>query len=329
MAEPEDHSGFGTEVLSANGEDRPLVTFALFAYNQEDYIREAVEGAFAQTYNPLEIILSDDCSSDRTFEIMQEMAAAYQGPHRLVLRRNPQNLGLIDHCNTICEQVQSEFIVLAAGDDVSYPHRVAVSVGCLRGDPRAVLVHSSARRMDEHGNDLDVFVPPVTNNDAQAISLALEKSIYIGATAAFRSSFFHRFGWIEEKETYEDLIFGFRASLLGGLRYIDDVLIRYRVGVGLSFQSYTSRHKLRDNRLRRINSLIAVLKQRRVDSEKLKDSGLEAVRKALDDGLVKFSAKRDFYLDHRAFCKGLVSRNLPVYFVTLFSEGLFLVKGRL
>jgi len=48
--------------------DRPLVTFALVAYNQEQYIREAVEGAFAQTYEPLEIILSDDCSSDRTVE---------------------------------------------------------------------------------------------------------------------------------------------------------------------------------------------------------------------------------------------------------------------
>ena len=53
--------------------ERPLVTFALFAYNQENYIRAAVEGAFAQTYQPLEIILSDDCSKDRTFEIMQRL----------------------------------------------------------------------------------------------------------------------------------------------------------------------------------------------------------------------------------------------------------------
>ena len=44
---------------------RPLVTFALFAYNQEKYIREAVEGAFSQTYEPLEIILSDDYSPVR------------------------------------------------------------------------------------------------------------------------------------------------------------------------------------------------------------------------------------------------------------------------
>ena len=41
------------EEMPDNATDRPLVTFALFAYNQEDYIREAVEGAFAQTYEPL------------------------------------------------------------------------------------------------------------------------------------------------------------------------------------------------------------------------------------------------------------------------------------
>ena len=68
--------------------ERPLVTFALFSYNQEQFIRQAVESAFAQTYSPLEIILSDDFSSDGTFEIMQEMVAAYSGPHRVVLNQN-------------------------------------------------------------------------------------------------------------------------------------------------------------------------------------------------------------------------------------------------
>ena len=48
---------------------KPLLTFAVGAYNQERFIREAVESAFAQTYSPLEIVLSDDCSRDRTFEI--------------------------------------------------------------------------------------------------------------------------------------------------------------------------------------------------------------------------------------------------------------------
>lgn len=70
------------EEIPDNATYRPLVTFKLFAYNQEDYTREAVQGAFAQADEPLEIILSDDCSCDRTYQIMQEMAVAYRGPHQ-------------------------------------------------------------------------------------------------------------------------------------------------------------------------------------------------------------------------------------------------------
>ncbi len=44
------------EEMPDNKTDRPLVTFAISAYNQEKFIHEAVEVAFAQTYEPLEII---------------------------------------------------------------------------------------------------------------------------------------------------------------------------------------------------------------------------------------------------------------------------------
>ena len=81
-------------IETVSNTERPLVTFALFAYNQERFIREAVEGALSQDYSPLQIILSDDCSIDRTYEIMREMAAAYEGSHEIVLNRNEENLGL-------------------------------------------------------------------------------------------------------------------------------------------------------------------------------------------------------------------------------------------
>ena len=82
---------------------QPLITFAVISYKEEKYIREAVEAAFAQTYQPLEIILSNDCSGDRTFDIMREMAARYPGPHIVVLNRNEKNLGTGAHINRIME----------------------------------------------------------------------------------------------------------------------------------------------------------------------------------------------------------------------------------
>ena len=51
------------------------------AWNQERFVREAVEPALVLDFIGLEIILSDDKSGDQTFEIMSELAAAYTGPH--------------------------------------------------------------------------------------------------------------------------------------------------------------------------------------------------------------------------------------------------------
>src|SRR5258708_29983030 len=106
---------------------KPLLTFSIGAYNQEPFIRQAVLGAFAQTYSPLQIILSDDCSSDRTFDIMAEMAAAYRGPHEVVLNRNPKNVGLVAHINRVVQLTRGELLVVSAGDDISLPHRTTAT----------------------------------------------------------------------------------------------------------------------------------------------------------------------------------------------------------
>ena len=137
------------EEMPDNATDRPLVTFALFAYNQEEYIREAIEGAFAQTYEPLEIILSDDCSSDRTFEIMQEMATSYDGPHKVDLRKNEKNLGLAEHVNRIVKSAKGDFIAFAAGDDISLSHRVEHTVTQLLKNPGASFCECAYLPIDE------------------------------------------------------------------------------------------------------------------------------------------------------------------------------------
>lgn len=142
---------YGNTKLPESTSDRPLVTFALFAFNHERYIREAVVGALSQTYSPLEIILSDDCSTDRTFEIMQEMAAAYDGPHMVRLRRNPRNLNVAPHVISVLRESKGEFFVLAAGDDVSDPMRTKKIIDFFQ-ETGATGVHSGCRLIDDAGN---------------------------------------------------------------------------------------------------------------------------------------------------------------------------------
>ena len=82
--------------------ERSLVTFALLLNNQECSIREAVEGALSQMFEPLKKILSDNCSTDVTFEIMQETVSAYNGCNKIILRTVQQPVQLLSsQCNHV------------------------------------------------------------------------------------------------------------------------------------------------------------------------------------------------------------------------------------
>lgn len=134
----------------------PLVSFVLLSYKQEQFIRKAVEGAFSQTYSPLEIIISDDASPDRTFAIIEEMAEEYQGPHTIILNRNEQNLGLGAHVAKIFGMSSGEWVIGAAGDDISLANRTSVILGVILNNPNAGGVWSSFDMIDQHGEPINV-----------------------------------------------------------------------------------------------------------------------------------------------------------------------------
>lgn len=209
--------------------ERPLITFALFAYNQERFIAKAIQGALLQTYSPLEIILSDDCSSDRTFEIMKQLAADYQGPHTVVLNRNEKNLGLTGHINRVMEMVKGELIVVAAGDDISFPQRTeALYAAYVDSGQVAHSLYSEALRIDEAGNTLGYLE---NRHDPARFTLAFmawHQVAVTGSTHAWRRDVFDVFGPIDTRVIGEDVVIPFRASLLGSIVFVDQPLVAYR-----------------------------------------------------------------------------------------------------
>ena len=222
---------------------RPLVSFVVIAYNQERYIREAIESAFAQTYSPLEIILSDDNSPDDTFRIMQEMAAAYQGPHRVVLNRNEQNLGLVPHIDRGNEIASGDFIVINAGDDISMPERTEKLASRWESSGRKVkLVHSPVLTIDEDSRILGVrTMHEDVIRDPTPFVIASGAHYILGATLSWDRDVFDKFGPLGSDLGVEDTIVPFRAALLGEIGYVEEPLVKYRM-VGMSstrISSYT------------------------------------------------------------------------------------------
>lgn len=173
----------------------PLVTFAIFTFNQEKFAREAVDAAFAQTYEPIEIILSDDCSSDRTLEILQTMAREYRGSKHVIVRQTKNNCGTLPHVAEVAKLARGELLVLAAGDDVSKPQRTATLVEAWQASGAWGLC-SRFDRIDETGRltGRDETVPILTSPDyslRQYFSRRQnEVKIIHGATSAYDKRLF-------------------------------------------------------------------------------------------------------------------------------------------
>lgn len=205
----------------------PLVTFALFSYNQEKYIREAVKAALAQDYSPLEIIISDDCSCDKTFEIICEATKSYAGNHKIIINRNDNNLGVGSHVNLLMQMSSGEFIVGAAGDDISNANRVTRLIEKFKeGGAQCYSVWSSAKYIDGNGDFLErKFTPAVKHDD---ISIIRNRNPVIGATHAWRKEVFDFFGPLMPGIVFEDNAISFRSYLLGGISFIEDDLVNYR-----------------------------------------------------------------------------------------------------
>jgi glycosyltransferase involved in cell wall biosynthesis len=223
--------------MTETSKDRPLVTFALFAYNQEQYVREAVEGAFAQTYEPMEIILSDDCSSDRTFQIMQEMAAAYQGPHEVKLRQNHPNQGIARHVNQIIASSSGKYLVASAGDDISLAERTEMTVAVLQENQSAAFCETAYIPINEAGAETPRKTPifPARTNLALADLLHGQISGLTGAARTYRLSTIQFFPPLEADCPTEDSPFVLRCLLHGRGIYIPDFSIRRRThGANLS-----------------------------------------------------------------------------------------------
>lgn len=214
--------------------DRPLVTFALFAYNQEKYIREAVEGAFAQTYEPLEIILSDDCSTDRTFEIMEEMASSYQGPHFLKVRRGSANKGLAGHINDVLMASHGDIVSWAAGDDIALPERTSVFVSALVNDPELCGVHSNVIEIDVNGNIVRERRHSKMEYETSLDEVVGRGQSLITQSHAFRRVAFSTFGPFKSDLTHEGKAMAFRETAIGKVGFVDQCLTLYRIGSGIS-----------------------------------------------------------------------------------------------
>lgn len=203
----------------------------LIGYRQAATIDAAIDGALAQDHAALDIVLSDDASPDDTFARMQARAEAYRGPHRVILNRNPRNLGIGAHLSRAAALTDAELLFVVAGDDVSLPHRVSRCVGeWERLGRRPDLIAGWVEDLDADGQVHDVLKPSDLAQWRTLADWARERPYVIGAAQCWTRRLLDRFGPLPEGVVAEDLVMVFRAIGCGGAITLPQPLVRYRRG---------------------------------------------------------------------------------------------------
>jgi glycosyltransferase involved in cell wall biosynthesis len=213
---------------------QPIASLLLISYRQQDTIEAAVRGALAQTLPGLEIIISDDASPDRTFEIIESVVASYRGSHTVRIHRNERNLGIGGNLAKAVAMSTGALLVVAAGDDVSVPQRCQRLVEVWQQhDQRIDLLASDLVDIDEQGRPQGVLKPSDLGQYRHAADWLARRPHVVGAAQAWTRRLYEHFGALPLGVVAEDLVMVFRAVCLGGAVHVPEPLVQYRRG-GLS-----------------------------------------------------------------------------------------------
>ena len=217
---------------------KPLVTICTPCYNHEQYLDDYFQGIINQTYKNIELIITDDCSSDSSREIIAKWIPVLKKRLKnIVYIENESNCGITKTCNEMFKLAKGKYIKDVASDDVLPLNSIGICVDFMQTHPDVTLVvgNSCQIKNDYHfGDHYDMKKLQDTNylNHIEDLHHELLKHNIINAGGAFyRDTVFEKYGYYDEEMLYEDWDYWLTVSKAEKIYFIDDVVYLYRESV--------------------------------------------------------------------------------------------------
>ncbi len=208
----------------------PLASIALICYNQENTIVEALQSLVAQDYKNFELIISDDCSSDNTVDVIKNFINNIPSEKlKIRLNVNDINIGIGGNLAKAVSLCTGEFIIPASGDDISASTRVSTVMSAwLKSNKQIGYINTDVTDISLTGEVLKEY--KVDNFDNyKNIQDWLKKPQFFVGTECWSSDFYKKFP-APINVRAEDQIMSFRAILLGCGHTIHQSTLFHRVG---------------------------------------------------------------------------------------------------
>jgi GT2 family glycosyltransferase len=203
--------------------DVPLVSVVMPVYGVEKYVGAAIHSVLTQTLPSFELIVVDDRTPDDSMAVVRSF-----DDHRIRIIRHRHNLGLAAARNTGIANARGQFIALLDSDDVSPPLRLATQVAALQADTTLLGCGGRMQYMNPEG----LLYGPVHQSEADPARIAptlLFRNAFFVSSMMFRRRVFETLRYRTDFPMAEDFELMVRASRIGALRNLPDLLLHYRV----------------------------------------------------------------------------------------------------
>lgn len=212
-----------------------LISVYIVSYNQKDYIRQAIESVLIQKIHIYELYISDDCSTDGTWEIIQEYQQQY--PELIKAHRHDKNLGVFKNYNFAEKQLSGNLITAIAGDDYIKPGYFEEVVNCLKShdlDPDKDSFIIVPNIVNLHANGLETRHSNLSCINKNLLSYRLRGKIDDRYGFVSRKSLNNTDEFIEDIGLHGDFVWCFdRFFKTDKILFIDGYYPVYRQGVGI------------------------------------------------------------------------------------------------
>lgn len=202
----------------------PKVTVIMPVYNAQKYIKKAIDSILTQSFQDFELLLIDDCSTDRTMEVVECIS-----DKRIRIIHNDKNIGIAQSRNKGIENSRGKYIALMDDDDIAALSRLEKEVNYLEQHKDIDVVGGRFCVIDENDDVTHIFPEPLYNPEFIKASLMFYNPIGNGS-AMLRKRFI-----LDEAIRYkddclgmEDYRFWIECSLKGRITNLNEMLLFWR-----------------------------------------------------------------------------------------------------
>jgi glycosyltransferase involved in cell wall biosynthesis len=205
----------------------PLVSVVMPVYNAEKYLPQTIESILNQSYKNFEFIIIDDCSTDKSWEIIQRYA---KRDKRIKGFKNKKNLGHKLSLQLAKKYInkKSEFIARMDADDVADLSRLEKQINFLVNNSDYVIVGSNLIVIDENNKVLGKRLYPI--NDSEIRKTMFFKNPFAHPTVLIKKEPFFQIGFYKSDFYYaEDYYCWYKLLQLGKGHNLKEFLLKYRI----------------------------------------------------------------------------------------------------